>query len=168
MLLAFYGSSGVGKTSLIKQLHAQGLAWVRSSTTRPRRLHEQEDYHFIDQEKWDGGSWCLSTSHQNHSYGVDRNVLQQALLSSAWHVMAVDFLGAEELQGHPNARLVLVVLSDEKERRRRLAVRGEPEGSPRYLDEQVMQAHLKPDYVLINDASLEMSVARIWQWMSNL
>lgn len=93
------GPSGVGKTSLVKELEFFGF-WEEciSHTTRPIRKGEVdgETYHFVSEEKFfnmlENGEFVEHVMYHNHHYGVSKKEIERVLKRKR-AVIIVDYNG---------------------------------------------------------------------------
>lgn len=171
MLVSISGPSGVGKTTVIKELLLldSRFVWQPSYTTRKMRLGEKDgfDYHFIDILDWhsmeSNDNWILSTNHDGCMYGYRASVLQQYIRSSSVLILNIDQSGAKELRSYdPTCRNILIT-ADNNHIIQRLHNRGEPEGSERYRQSSVWDVGWY-HCTVVND-TLAICVASILQYI---
>lgn len=116
-LTVLSGPSGVGKSSLIKELRRQRPdIWVSvSTTTRPPRSGEVEghDYFFVDHATFaglrDSGEFLESAEFAGNWYGTPRTPVLAHLAAGTPVILEIDLEGARQVrQAMPQARLVFL------------------------------------------------------------
>jgi guanylate kinase len=138
VLLIVCGPSGVGKTSLCRQLLEEHdrLRFSVSVTTREPRDGEVdgEDYHFVDPETFDRmkeeGAFAEWAHVHGNQYGTTFETLRTAWAEDHDLIFDIDYQGARQLkESFPDATSVLVIPPSMPVLRDRLSGRGsEDEG----------------------------------------
>jgi guanylate kinase len=158
------GPSGVGKTSLCKQILAtvpqvtQSVAY----TTRASRPHEQDGYayHFISREAFAqriaAGDFLEWAQVHDHLYGTSRQQVEEATAAGQDILLAIDVQGAAKLRStEVDAVFVFVLPPDWETLEARLLQRGSepPEVRMRRLDvaRQELEHYTQYDYVVQNE-----------------
>lgn len=131
-LIIFSGPSGVGKTTVLKQLLAtctRPLVMSVSATTRPRREGETEgtSYYYISEEEFhrrrEAGEFLetVEVFGRGHWYGTLKEKVQQGLAAGGWVILEIDVVGAQKvLMQFPQAITIFVHPGSEEELERRL------------------------------------------------
>ena len=135
-LIIISGPSGVGKTTVLKQLFAAcplPLEPSVSATTRTQRPGEVDgkSYHFLDPDDFkrrrEAGDFleCVEVFGRGHWYGTLREPVQTGLDAGKWIVLEIDVEGADEVLKHyPDAITIFVHPGSIEELERRLRGRG--------------------------------------------
>ena len=174
LLLVISSPSGVGKTSIVKQLLVldSQLTMSVSVTTRPQRAGEVDgrDYHFIDeatfQTRLEASAFIEHAKVYGNYYGTPRQFVFDRLDQGLDVVFDIDWQGTQQLAQMARQDLVSIFVLPPSlaELEKRLRSRG--------LDAQdVIEKRLSQtatelshwaeyDYVLIND-DLEQTVAKV-------
>jgi len=174
LLLVISSPSGVGKTSIVKQLLSldSQLTMSVSVTTRPQRAGEVDgrDYHFIDettfQTRLEAGAFIEHAKVYENYYGTPRQFAFDQLEKGLDVVFDIDWQGTQQLAQVARQDLVSIFVLPPSlvELEKRLRSRG--------LDAQdVIEKRLSQtanelshwaeyDYVIIND-DLEQAVAKV-------
>jgi guanylate kinase len=174
LLLVISSPSGVGKTSIVKQLLSldSQLTMSVSVTTRPQRAGEVDgrDYHFIDettfQTRLEAGAFIEHAKVYENYYGTPRQFAFDQLEKGLYVVFDIDWQGTQQLAQVARQDLVSIFVLPPSlvELEKRLRSRG--------LDAQdVIEKRLSQtanelshwaeyDYVIIND-DLEQAVAKV-------
>ncbi len=92
MLIVLLGPSGVGKSSIEKEL---GLPLIVSTTVRPPRPGEVDDvdYHFVTKEEFETLDLVERVVYNNTDYGYQRKDVEDALASDKDHLMLMEAAG---------------------------------------------------------------------------
>ena len=135
-LVIISGPSGVGKTTVLKDLFARcqvPLVPSVSATTRPQRPGEVpgQNYHFLSdqqfQEHLEQGDFleCVEVFGRGHWYGTLREPVSTGLSDGKWIVLEIDVEGAAKvLQEYPEAITIFIHPGSIEELERRLRGRG--------------------------------------------
>ena len=135
-LIIVSGPSGVGKTTVLKQLYDTcplPLEPSVSATTRPLRAGEVDgqSYYFLDAEDFDrrrsAGEFleCIEVFGRGHWYGTLREPVETALAGGKWIVLEIDVEGADEVLKHyQDAITIFIHPGSIEELERRLRGRG--------------------------------------------
>ena len=130
------GPSGVGKTTVLKQLFATctlPLVESVSATTRPHRPGETEgkSYHFLTDEEFqqrrDKGEFleCVEVFGRGFWYGTLKQTVTSGLEAGNWILLELDVEGcAKVLEFYPDAITIFVHPGSSEELERRLRNRG--------------------------------------------
>ena len=131
-LVVISGPSGVGKSTIAKELPARtGATLSVSVTTRAPRPGEVDgrDYYFVDRPKFDamvaGGEFLEHAEVFGRCYGTPAAPVKEAIANGRTMILEIDVQGG--LQVHkamPDATFVLVVPPSDEDLKRRLAGRG--------------------------------------------
>jgi len=105
-LVVISGPSGVGKSTVVKQLMKinKNLVLSVSSTTRPARPIEKNgsDYHFISKDDFfksvEGGEFIEWAQVHGYYYGTSRDFLLKNLEGKSVVVLEVDVQGAQHIR----------------------------------------------------------------------
>lgn len=133
MLLIVSGASGVGKSTLCRQLldEQAELDLSVSTTTRPPRGREKngEHYHFVDvptfERMRDEDAFAEWAEVHGNYYGTSRAVIDEAIAAGRSVLFDIDYQGAEQLlEAYPDAVAVMVLPPDMETLERRLRGRG--------------------------------------------
>lgn len=135
-LVVFSGPSGVGKTTLLREVFRrarQPLEMSVSATTRPPRAGERdgEDYYFLAAEDFADrrrrGEFleCSEVFGRGHWYGTLESEVAPSLAAGKWVVLEIDVDGAEQVrQKYPDAITVFIAPDSLDVLERRLRGRG--------------------------------------------
>ncbi len=135
-LIIVSGPSGVGKTTVLRQLYETCLLPLEpsvSATTRPNRPGEVDgqSYYFLDaddfQQRRQAGDFleCIEVFGHGHWYGTLRAPVESALATGKWIVLEIDVEGADEVLKHyPDAITIFIHPGSLEELERRLRGRG--------------------------------------------
>ena len=113
------GPSGVGKTTVVRQLYGlcPRLVASVSATTRPPRPDEQDgrDYHFLSPEEFarrrEAGEFveCCEVFGRGHWYGTLKSEVTPRLAAGKWVVLEIDVQGTlAVLEQYPDALTIFI------------------------------------------------------------
>ncbi|HBY05488.1 MAG: Guanylate kinase [candidate division TM6 bacterium GW2011_GWE2_42_60] len=134
-IFVLMGPSGVGKTTLVKEMIKRfgaecSLAWLPTYTTREAREGEVfgVDYFFITPERFQqmqqAGKLLEWSSHYKALYGTGRDEVEAALAQGKNVLLAIDRQGAGAVKKlFPSTRVVLVVAPSEEVLKQRISKR---------------------------------------------
>ena len=131
-LVILAGPSGVGKTSIVRELlKLPDTRLSVSATTRPPRSGERDgvDYHFVSMEEFrkrvhENGFAEHAEVHSN-CYGTPRGPLEEALRDGAVIFLDIDVQGAEQIKvNYPEAVGIFILPPSLGELEKRLRKRG--------------------------------------------
>ena len=156
-LVVISGPSGVGKSSILRQLLARlpHLVPSVSATTRPPRSGERDgtDYHFLSAEEFEkrrnAGDFleCCRVYGRQHWYGTLVAEVAPRLAAGEWVVLEIDVEGTLSiLQRYPQAITIFVEPERPEQLDERLRGRGTetPEAMARRLEvalRELAEAH---------------------------
>jgi guanylate kinase len=135
-MIVLSGPSGVGKSTVLRQLLAQYPEQLRlsvSATTRPRRPGERDgvDYYFLSPEEFsrrhEAGEFleCCEVFGHGHWYGTLIEEVSPSRNAEKWVVLDIDVDGAEKVRRQiPGVLTIFLRPSSEAELERRLRARG--------------------------------------------
>ena len=135
-VIIFSGPSGVGKTTVLKQIFAEckrPLVESVSATTRPKRQGETEgtSYHYLTdaqfQKHQEAGDFleAVEVFGRGHWYGTLKSTVQEGLDQGKWVILEIDVEGAQKVLVHyPEAITIFVHPGSAEELERRLRGRG--------------------------------------------
>ena len=135
-LIILSGPSGVGKTTVLKQLFATctlPLVESVSATTRPQRPGETEgkSYHFLTDEQFqqrrNKGEFleCVEVFGRGFWYGTLKQTVTSGLEAGNWILLEVDVEGCQRvLEFYPDAITIFIHPGSREELERRLRGRG--------------------------------------------
>lgn len=177
-VIIFSGPSGVGKTTVLKQIFAKckrTLVESVSATTRPRRPGETDgiSYHYLTdaqfQKHRDNEEFLefVEVFGHGHWYGTLKSTVKDGLSQGKWVILEIDVEGARKVLVHyPEAITIFVHPGSSQELERRLRGRGteSEEALQRRLDvaKNELDASSSYQHVVINQ-SVEQTVTDICQ-----
>jgi len=135
-LIILSGPSGVGKTTVLKQLFAtcpMPLVESVSATTRPQRPGETEgkSYYFVTDEEFqqrqtDGDFLeCVEVFGRGFWYGTLKQTVTSGLEAGNWILLELDVEGCSKvLEFYPDAITIFIHPGSREELERRLRSRG--------------------------------------------
>ncbi len=135
-LVVISGPSGVGKSTVVRQVHVRFQGRLRlsvSATTRPPRADEREgvDYYFLSDAEFArrmaAGEFleCVEVFGRGHWYGTPWSEVRGSLSRGIWVILEIDVDGAREvLRQFPEAVTVFIRPDSMDELERRLRSRG--------------------------------------------
>lgn len=135
-LIVLSGPSGVGKSTILRQLldrHPDRLRLSVSATTRPPRPGETNgiDYYFLTDEEFAnrraGGEFleCCEVFGHGHWYGTLLSEVTSSRDTQKWVILDIDVEGAEKVRNRfPDVPSIFLQPNSEQELERRLRARG--------------------------------------------
>jgi guanylate kinase len=135
-LVVISGPSGVGKSTVVKEVLARFGGRLRrsvSATTRPPRPgeHNGVDYYFLSDEEFsrrrEAGEFleCIEVFGHGHWYGTLWKEVRPSLEAGQWVILEIDVEGAQHaLRQFAEAVTIFIRPEDMVELERRLRVRG--------------------------------------------
>jgi guanylate kinase len=164
-LFVFSGPSGVGKTTLARELvrSMDNLELSISCTTRPKRLHESEgkDYIFMTSEEFHyrlkNNEFIDHSAVSGHSYGTLRAPLMEILERGKDALMILDVPGAVHIS-HLFLKAILIFMLPPSAHvlKERLLLRGESyEWIYEHLKEFSLERLSDFHYLVINETLIE-------------
>lgn len=103
-LYVICGPSGSGKTTLLKSMVEQGFCPVISTTTRPRRKGETNEYNFVSWVEFMSLSDLVeSTEYGGYLYGIQASALEKG------DFVVVEPNGVKHLKSHYRGRPIKVI-----------------------------------------------------------
>ena len=162
-LFVISGASGVGKSTVLKQVMARrdDLLFSVSATTRPPRPGEEDGvhYYFVTKERFEEmirqDAFLEYDAHADNYYGTPRaqaeEKMQRGLL-----LLDIEPMGAKQVkQTAPDATLIFIMPPSRQELERRLRGRGDtPEEQIKLRLERAaweMEQRKWYDYIVVND-----------------
>lgn len=136
-LVVISGPSGVGKSSIVKEvLRLAGADYSVSATTRSPRHGEVDgrDYRFVDRPRFErmvqGGEMLEWAEVFGQLYGTPAAPVREALAAGRTIVLDIDVQGALQVHGKmPEATYILILPPGREELARRLGGRGTEDAS---------------------------------------
>lgn len=163
-LFVVSGPSGVGKTSLCREILATTPCIVQSiaCTTRAARAHERDgrEYYFVSRDTFerriDAGDFLEWALVHEHLYGTLRQQVEETLRAGTDMLLAIDVQGAATLRAaHVEAAFIFVLPPTWQALEARLQQRSSesPEVRARRLAvaRQELAHYTEYDYVVYND-----------------
>lgn len=164
MVFVISGPSGVGKTSLCKQILAT-VPYVTQSvayTTRTARPHEQDgrEYHFVSREVFEqriaAGDFLEWAQVHTDLYGTSRHQVEEVTAAGKDILLAIDVQGAAKLRvGAIDAVFIFVLPPNWETLEVRLRGRGSepPDVRARRLEvaRQELEHYTQYEYVVWNE-----------------
>jgi len=131
-LVVISGPSGVGKSSIVREVLARtGAVFSVSATTRRPRPGETDgrEYHFVDRPTFEAmiarGELLEWAEVFGDYYGTPAGPVREAIDAGRTVILEIDIQGGLQVhEKHPQAVFVLILPPSEAELRRRLAGRG--------------------------------------------
>jgi guanylate kinase len=177
-VIIFSGPSGVGKTTVLKEIFANckgPLLESVSATTRPKRMGETDgvSYHYLTDDQFqrhrdaDDFLEVVEVFGRGHWYGTLKSTVEDGLNQGKWVILEIDVEGARKVLVHyPEAITIFVHPGSAEELERRLRGRGtESEAAlQRRLEvaKNELDASSSYQHVVINH-SVEQTAAEICQ-----
>lgn len=180
-LIILSGPSGVGKTTILKQLHDRSdlpLIESVSATTRLQRPGETDgvSYHYLTKEQFlahvenDNFLEYTEVFGRGDLYGTLRGPVEQALQDGKWIILELDVVGAVKvLKIHPDAITIFVHPGSIEELERRLRGRGteSEEALTRRLEVAKCELEASSQYKnIVFNTSVEQTVEEICQLLT--
>lgn len=180
-LIILSGPSGVGKTTILKQLHDRSdlpLIESVSATTRLQRPGETDgvSYHYLTKEQFlahvenDNFLEYTEVFGRGDLYGTLRRPVEQALQDGKWIILELDVVGAVKvLKIHPDAITIFVHPGSIEELERRLRGRGteSEEALTRRLEVAKCELEASSQYKnIVFNTSVEQTVEEICQLLT--
>ena len=181
LLIVICGPSGVGKSTISKQLEVRSdLAYTVSATTRPRKDKDDEGkrYDHIDEAEFfrrlDGDEFLEYAHVHGHYYGTPKHPSLDLLEGGKDVLLEIDVQGALQVRyQYPDALLLFILPPSGQILLKRLVDRGRDD--PADLDKRFREAkreiHMAKgsrafDYFVFND-KLDRAVAEIQNIINN-
>jgi len=173
MLVIISGPSGVGKDTIIDEMHRRERAEGRENerhylvtvTTRAPRDGEVDgvDYHFVDREEfirmWRDRGFLEANEVHGNFYGSPRDPVRQALIAGKDVILKIDVQGAQVVKEQVTEALLIFIIPPSLEtlfhRRRSRATETADELEVRQRDAAVELARQDDyDHVVVNETGL--------------
>ena len=182
-MIIFSGPSGVGKTTILKQLHDHcefPLVESVSATTRQRRPGETDgvSYHYLTREEFqqhiDDDNFLEYTEvfGRGDLYGTLKGPVVEAIEQGSWIILELDVVGAMKvLKIHPDVITIFVHPGSVEELQRRLRNRGteSEEALSRRLEVAVAELEASSNYKhIVYNTSVDQTVAEICQLLKSI
>ena len=182
MLVIISGPSGVGKDTIIDEMHRRERAAGRENerhylvtvTTRAPRDGEVDgvDYHFVDREEfirmWRDRGFLEANEVHGNFYGSPRDPVRQALIAGKDVILKIDVQGAQVVKEQVTEALLIFIIPPSLEtlfdRLRSRATETADELEVRQRDAAVELARQDDyDHVVVNETGHpEWAAERIW------
>jgi guanylate kinase len=175
LLIVLCGPSGVGKSTISRQLEAKvNLAYAISATTRPRKPNEEQGkrYDHISRDEFfhrlDEDAFLEYAQVYDDYYGTPKHPTLDHIAAGKDVLLEIDFQGAMQVRyAYPQSLLIFILPPDEPTLMRRLTDRGRDSAddiNKRFRNAK-REIHMAKgshafDYMVIND-SLDRAVEEI-------
>jgi guanylate kinase len=175
LLIVLCGPSGVGKSTISRQLEARvNLAYAISATTRPRKPNEEQGkrYDHISRDEFfhrlDEDAFLEYAQVYDDYYGTPKHPTLDHIAAGKDVLLEIDFQGAMQVRyAYPQSLLIFILPPDEPTLMRRLTDRGRDSAddiNKRFRNAK-REIHMAKgshafDYMVIND-SLDRAVEEI-------
>ena len=181
-LVIISGPSGVGKSTIVKQLLEQcelPLELSISATTRPPRADDQPgvNYHFMTAEEFrervvnEEFLEYVEVFGRGYWYGTLKEQVSTGLNRGKWIILEIDIAGAAKvLQAHPEALTIFIHPGNLSELQRRLEKRGTetPESLGRRLEVAQQELSAASNYQnIVTNNTVDQAVTSICQLLLN-
>jgi guanylate kinase len=182
-LIIFSGPSGVGKTTILKQLRKEcklPICESVSATTRARRPGETDgvSYHYLTREQFqshvekDEFLEYTEVFGRGDMYGTLKEPVNQALRDGKWIILELDVVGAlKVLKIQPDAITIFVHPGSTEELERRLRGRGteSEEDLKRRLEVATGELEASSHYKhIVYNTSVQQTVDEICQLLTEI
>lgn len=175
-LFVLSGPSGVGKSTLVRELKARFLDRLKlsvSGTTRRPRPGERHgvDYYFLSPDEFtrhrEAGDFleCCQVFGREHWYGTFHSQVTPSLVRGEWVLLEIDVEGTKSvLKSYPDAQTIFITLGSPGELERRLRARGTE--SKDTIEQRLHVAHHEMEraadyrYQVVND-TIEHAVTQL-------
>jgi len=175
-LVVISGPSGVGKSSICKQLvnRLRNCELSVSVTTRSKGLNEinGRDYRFVSKQGFarqrDAGGLLEYAEVVGNLYGTPKADVEQALKAGKTVILEIDVEGARQIKAkYPDAKMIFILPPSQRElwQRMNLRAREDAGAAERRLDsadDEIAAAWQYYNHMVIND-DLQQAVAEVAQ-----